>query len=79
VETPAVKAPKENLTVPIERKISLTLEECSALTSLAVSALRSAIWAGEIAFIRSGERKRYIIRRESLDSFLRAREEREHV
>lgn len=67
--------PKEILVVPIERKISLTLEECSGLTGLKVCALRSAIWAGELAFVRSGTRGRYLIRRESLDRFLRDQEE----
>jgi excisionase family DNA binding protein len=76
VEAPAVTAPqeKEKLIVPIVQRLALTLPECAALTGLKVCALRSAIWAGELPFIRSGERGRYLIRRESLDSFVRSRE-----
>jgi excisionase family DNA binding protein len=63
--------------VPITQRLALTLDECAALTGFKVCALRSAIWAGELAFIRSGERGRYLIRRESLENFVRSREQRE--
>jgi len=63
--------------VPIEHRIALTLPEASALSGLKVSALRAAIWSGELPFIRSGERKRYLIRRESLDRFLKSSEDKE--
>lgn len=63
--------------IPLERRLSLTLPECAALTGFKVCALRSAIWAGELAFIRSSERGRYLIRREALETFLRSHERRE--
>jgi len=64
-------------TVPLVQRLSLTLPECSALTGLKVCALRSAIWSGDLAFIRTGERGRYLIRRESLEQFIRSQEQRE--
>ena len=63
--------------VPLTQRLALTLPECAALTGFKVCALRSAIWSGELPFIRSGERGRYLIRRESLESFVRSREQRE--
>jgi hypothetical protein len=63
--------------VPIAQRLTLTLPECSALTGLKVCALRSAIWAGDLAFIRTGERGRYVIRREALEKFLQSQEQRE--
>lgn len=68
---------KEKPTVPITQKIALTLDECALLSGLKVCALRSAIWSGDLAFIRIGQRGRYLIRREALEKFLRSREERE--
>lgn len=65
--------------VPISQRLSLNLDECSALTGLKVCALRSAIWSGELPFVRSGSRGQYLIRRESLEKFLRASEQREGV
>lgn len=67
---------KPRLIVPIESRLALTLEECAALTGLKICALRAAIWSGELAFVRSGERGQYVIRRESLQQFLREREQR---
>ena len=69
-------APKEK-SVPITQRLSLTLEECSALTGLKICALRAAIAAGDLAFVRAGERGRYLIRREALEQFLRSQERRE--
>jgi excisionase family DNA binding protein len=71
------KSAKHKPEVPVTQKLALTLEECSALSGLKCCYLRSAIWAGELAFVRSGERKRYLIRRETLDRFLRTLEEKE--
>ena len=77
--TPAeVTSPgKEKEVVPIAQRLALTLDECAALSGFKVCALRSAIWAGELAYIRSGERGRYLIRRETLEQFIRSREQRE--
>ena len=75
--TPSVKVPQEKLTVPFAQRLTLTLPECAALTGLKVCALRAAIWAGELAFVRLGQRSRYVIRRDSLEQFLRAMEKRE--
>ena len=74
MEAPTLE--KEQATVPIAQRLALTLPECSALSGMKVCALRSAIWSGELAFIRSGERGRYLIRREALEKFLREREQR---
>lgn len=74
-ETPRKKT--NVVPVPIERKLSLTLEECAALTGLKICALRSAIWAGDLPYIRMGAGGRYLIRRESLEKFLAAQEQRE--
>jgi excisionase family DNA binding protein len=57
--------------------LSLTLPQCSALTGLKDCALRDAIHSGELSYIRAGTRGQYLIRRESLDKFLRAKEQRE--
>ena len=62
--------------VPLTQRLSLTLPECSALTGLKICALRNAIWAGELAFIRTGERGRYLVRRESLEQYIRSQEQR---
>ena len=51
--------------VPLAQRLALTLPECAALTGLKSCALRAAIWAGELAFIRAGKRGRYLIRREA--------------
>lgn len=64
-------------TVPIAQRLALTLPECSALSGMKVCALRSAIWSGDLPFIRVGERGRYLIRREALEKFLRSQEDRE--
>lgn len=61
----------------ISQKLSLTLEECAVLTGLKVCALRSAIWAGDLPYIRMGVGGRYLIRREALEKFLAAQERRE--
>jgi hypothetical protein len=63
--------------VPIDKRLALTLPECSAVSSMKVCRLRAAIWDGQLAFIQSGERGRYLIRREELERFLRSQEERE--
>lgn len=63
--------------VPLTQRLTLTLPECSELTGLKVCALRSAIWSGELAFIRTGERGRYLVRRESLEQYIRSQEQRE--
>ena len=63
--------------VPLTQRLTLTLPECAALTGFKVCALRSAIWSGALAFIRSGEHGRYLIRRESLEKFVCSREQRE--
>jgi hypothetical protein len=63
--------------IPLTQRLALTLPECSALTGLKVCALRSAIWSGDLAFIRTGERGRYLVRRESLEQFIRSQEQRE--
>jgi excisionase family DNA binding protein len=63
--------------IPLSQRLSLTLDECSSLTGLKVCALRSAIWSGDLPFVRSGTRGQYLIRRESLEKFLRASEQRE--
>jgi hypothetical protein len=67
----------ESELVPLAQRLSLTLPECSALTGLKVCALRNAIWAGELAFIRTGERGRYLVRRETLEKFIQSQEQRE--
>ena len=67
----------ESELVPLTQRLSLTLPECSALTGLKVCALRNAIWAGELAFIRTGERGRYLVRRETLEKFIQSQEQRE--
>jgi excisionase family DNA binding protein len=79
VEVPAlVPLPeKEKPTVPLTQRLALSLEECAALTGIKVCSLRSAIWAGELAYVRAGEKGRYLIRRQTLDKFLQEREERE--
>jgi excisionase family DNA binding protein len=61
----------------IRHKLSLTLDECAALTGFKICALRSAIWSGELAYIKQGEGGRYLIRRETLEKFLAAQERRE--
>ena len=61
----------------IRQKLSMTLEECAALTGLKICALRSAIWAGDLPYIRMGAGGRYLIRREALEKFLAAQERRE--
>jgi excisionase family DNA binding protein len=63
--------------VDVSQKLALTLTECAELSGLKVCFLRSAIWAGELAFVRAGERKRYLVRRDTLDRFLRSLEEKE--
>lgn len=65
--------------MPLTQRLALTLPECSALSGLRVCALRSAIWSGDLPFIRlgSGRRIRYLVRREALEKFLRELEERE--
>jgi hypothetical protein len=63
--------------IPLEHRLSLTLPECAKLTGFKICALRAAIWSGELPFIRSSERGRYIIRREALEKFLCAQERRE--
>jgi excisionase family DNA binding protein len=68
---------KEKVMVPLTQRLTLTLPECAALTGLKVCALRAAIWDGKLAFVRLGPRSRYVIRRESLEQFLRAGEKRE--
>jgi hypothetical protein len=75
---PTTSASKtESELVPLTHRLSLTLPECSALTGLKICALRNAIWAGELAFIRTGERGRYLVRRESLEQYIRSQEQRE--
>jgi len=71
------KPEKEKSVVPIAQRLAWTLDECAAMTGFKVCALRAAIWAGELAFIRSGERGRYLIRRETLEKFVRSREQQE--
>jgi excisionase family DNA binding protein len=63
--------------VPLAQRIALTLAECCALTGLKMYQLRFAIRDGELSFIQNGKRGQYVIRREALDKFLRAREQRE--
>ena len=80
LDLPAVETEQEKSVVPVvplTQRLTLTLPECAALTGFKVCALRSAIWAGELAFVRSGERGRYLIRREALEQFLRSQERRE--
>jgi hypothetical protein len=72
--------PKDSQSVvslPLTQRLTLSLLEAAAVSGFKVCALRAAIWAGDLPFIRSGERGRYLIRRESLDSFVRSRERRE--
>ena len=71
------KEKREKPVVPIAQRLALTLDECAAQTGFKVCALRAAIWAGDLAFIRSGERGRYLIRRETLEKFMRSREQLE--
>jgi len=71
------KEKPEKPIVPVAQRLALTLDECAALTGFKVCALRAAIWAGDLAFIRSGERGRYLIRRETLEKFVRSREQLE--
>ncbi len=73
---PTDPSPKTE-SVPLTQRLMLTLPECSALTGLKICALRSAIWTGDLAFIRTGERGRYLIRRETLDRYIRSQEQRE--
>jgi excisionase family DNA binding protein len=61
----------------IKAKWAFTLVECALLTGLKVCALRDAIAAGELAFIRSGKGGRYLIRPETLEKFLCSQERRE--
>ena len=75
--TPVLAPESKNETIPLTQRLALTLPECAVLSGFKVCALRDAIWAGELAFIRSGKRGRYLIRRESLESFVRSREQRE--
>jgi hypothetical protein len=63
--------------VPLDQRLALTLDECSAMSGLKVCALRTAIWAGELAYVRSGQRGRYLILRSTLEKFLRSQEQRE--
>ena len=79
MDTPALVPPpeKENPTVPLTQRLALSLEECAALTGIKVCSLRSAIWAGDLAYVRSGEKGRYLIRREALDKFLQEQEGKE--
>jgi excisionase family DNA binding protein len=70
------KQPDHSLEVPITQKIALTLPECSALSGFKVCALRAAIWAGELAFVRVGSGGRYLIRREALEKFMRSQEQK---
>lgn len=63
--------------VPLTQRLTLTLPECAELTGLKVCALRNAIWSGDLAFIRTSERGRYLIRRESLEQYIRSQEQRE--
>ena len=62
--------------VPLHNKFALTLEECSVYTGIKICALRSAIADGKLAFVRTGSRARYLIRREVLEKFIRSLEER---
>jgi excisionase family DNA binding protein len=64
-------------TIPLTQRLTLTLPECAELTGVKVCALRSAIWSGELAFIRTGERGRYLIRREALEKFFQSQDQRE--
>jgi len=66
-----------SVTVPINLLLALTLPQCTALTGLKDCALRSAIHSGDLPFIRVGSRGQYVIRREALDKFLRAQEQKE--
>jgi excisionase family DNA binding protein len=63
--------------VPLTQRLALSLPECSELTGLKVCTLRAAIWSGNLAFIRTGKRGRYLIRRESLEQYIRSQEQRE--
>lgn len=47
-------AEKSKELVPLSQRMALALPEASALSGLKVCALRAAIWAGDLAFIRSG-------------------------
>jgi excisionase family DNA binding protein len=62
--------------LPLHQKFALTLEECSVYAGIKICALRTAINDGRLAFIRSGSRSRYLIRREVLEKFMRSLEER---
>jgi excisionase family DNA binding protein len=75
-EEPEPQKQKLDLSV-IRQKLSLTLEECAVLTGFKICALRSAIWAGDLPYIRIGAGGRYLIRRESLEKFLAGQERRE--
>ncbi|MFZ0978982.1 MAG: helix-turn-helix domain-containing protein [Candidatus Acidiferrales bacterium] len=63
--------------VPLAQRLALTLAECCALSGLKMYQLRFAIRDGELAFIQNGKRGQYVIRREALEKFLRAKEQRE--
>jgi excisionase family DNA binding protein len=67
----------QSLAVPLHLRLALTLPECSALSGLKVCALRNAIHAGRLAYVRSGETGQYLIRREALEKFLREQETKE--
>jgi hypothetical protein len=69
------------IVVSLEHKLSLTLEECAALKGFKICALRSAIWSGELAYIKQGDSPkgghgRYVICRATLEKFLAAQERR---
>jgi hypothetical protein len=68
---------EKQLDVPLAQRLALTLPEASALSGLKVCALRAAIWNGDLPYVRSGQRGRYLVLRESLEKFLRSREQRE--
>jgi excisionase family DNA binding protein len=76
--TEEIKAEKPKIPeVPLAQRLALTLAECCALTGLKMYQLRFAIRDGEISFIQNGKRGQYIVRREALDKYLRATEQRE--
>jgi hypothetical protein len=53
------KSPGKIPAVPIEKRLALALPEAAALSGMKVCWLREAIWNGDLAFIRCGQRGRH--------------------
>ena len=65
----------------LAERLSFAVSVCAVLMGLKVCALRQVIWAGELSCVPIGSTTkkrngRYLVRRETLERFLKEHEER---